>query len=74
MHWIEVLAKILSKELVYSEGFSDTSPPMTALMLIAHNGWNSLAKKLVLEGVNVNCQNPYDHTHTHSTSESFHCT
>ena len=52
------LAKILITKGVGIEGFLSTSPPMTALMWTAQEGYDSLTKQLILQGVNVNYQNP----------------
>ena len=47
------------------EGLLSTSPPMTALMWTAQEGYDSLTKQLILQGVNVNHQNPSCHTALH---------
>ena len=52
------LADILIAKGVGIEELLDTRPPMTALMWTAKEGHDSLAKKLILQGVNVNYQNP----------------
>ena len=60
--------KILIANGIGIEGLLSTSPPMTALMWTAQEGYNSLTKELILQGVNVNCENPYGHTALHFAS------
>ena len=60
--------KILITKGVGIEGHLSTSPPMTALMWTAHEGYGSLTKELILQGVNVNFQNPDGHTALHYAS------
>ena len=57
--------KILIANGIGIEGLLSTSPPMTALMWTAQKGYDSLTKQLILQGVNVNYQNPYGHTALH---------
>ena len=54
------LAKNFITEGIGIEGLLSTSPPMTALMWTAQEGYDSLTEKLILRGVNINYQNP-DH-------------
>ena len=57
-HKHRTTAKVLITHGVGMEGLLNTSPPMTALMWTAQEGDDSLAKELILQGVNVNYQNP----------------
>ena len=63
-------AKVLITNGVGIEGLLSTSPPMTALMWTAQEGYDSLTKQLILQGVNVNYQNPDGHTALHFAARS----
>ena len=52
------------------DGLLSTKPPITALMWMAQEGYDSLMKHLILQGVNVNYQNPYGHTALHFAAQS----
>ena len=66
------IAKALITKGVGIEGLLSTSPPMTALMWTAQEGYDSLTKELILQGVNVNYQNPDGHTALHFASQHNH--
>ena len=66
------LAKILITKGVGIERLLSTSPPMTALMWTAREGYDSLTKQLILQGVNVNYQNPDGHTALHFGAQHNH--
>ena len=66
------LAKNFITKGVGIEGFLSTSPPITALMWTAQEGDNSLTKELILQGVNVNYQNPDDFTALHFSAQHNH--
>ena len=68
---IEV-SKILITKGVAIEGLVSTSPPMTALMLTAKEGYDSLTKELILRGVNVNYRNPNGCTALHFSAQHNH--
>ena len=63
-------AKVLMYNGVGIEGLLSTSPPMTALMWTAQEGYDSLTKQLILQGVNINFQNPDGHTALHFATHS----
>ena len=65
-------AKVLIAKGVGIEGLLITSLPMTALMWTAQEGCDSLTKKLILQGVNVNDQNPDGWTALHFASQYNH--
>ena len=58
-------AKVLITNGVGIEGLLSTSPPMTTLMWTAQEGYYSLTEQLILQGVNVNYQNPDGRTALH---------
>ena len=67
----EQAAKVLIAKGVGIEGLLSTSPPMTALMLTAQKGYHaSSTKELILQGVNINYQNPDGHTALHFAARS----
>ena len=66
------VAKVLTAKGVGIEGLLCTSPPMTALMWTAQEGDASLTRQLILQGVNVNYQNPHGYTALHFASQHNH--
>ena len=54
------------------EGLLSTSPPMTALLWTAQEGYDSLTKQLILQGVNINYQNHDGWTALHFASQHNH--
>ena len=71
-HKYKDIAIVLITNGVAIEGLLSTSPPMTALMLTAKMGDVSLTKQLILQGVNVNYQNPDGHTAVHFAAKHNH--
>ena len=66
------VAKGLITKGVGIERLLSTSPPMTALMWTAQEGYDSLTKELILQGVNINYQNPDGCTALHFVSRHNH--
>ena len=66
------VAKVLITKGVGIEGLLSTSPPMTALMWTAQEGYDCLTKELILPGVNINYQNPDGCTALHYAARSGH--
>jgi ankyrin repeat protein/GTPase SAR1 family protein len=68
----EQAAKVLIAKGVGIEGLLSTSPSMTALMWTAREGDDTLTKQLILQGVNINYQNPGGLTSLHFASQHNH--
>ena len=65
-------ANILIVNAVGIEGLLSISPPMTALMWTAREGDDTLTKQLILQGVNINYQNPGGLSSLHFASQHNH--
>ena len=63
------LAKMWITKGVGIQRLLSTSPPMTALMWTSQEGDDSLTEQLILQGVNINYQNPDGCTALHYTAQ-----